>query len=106
MWPGCLREDQKLLQGLQSDCVSIEAPDVRRLVFRWLSVSSSPTRSFKEPHPPKALPAQALRLALLAGETSTPAAELLATLVRYVVLKGGAPCLSTCDGLVFPCDQV
>eukprot|EP00913_Durusdinium_trenchii_P028668 g26884.t1 len=61
---------------------------------------------FKEPHPPKALPAQALRLALLAGETSTPAAELLATLVRYVVLKGGAPCLSTCDGLVFPCDQV
>ncbi|CAK9042350.1 Altronate dehydratase (D-altronate hydro-lyase) [Durusdinium trenchii] len=55
---------------------------------------------FKEPHPPKALPAQALRLALLAGETSTPAAELLATLVRYVVLKGGSVLLPASSPLL------
>lgn len=39
--------------------------------------------------PRRALPTQALRLALLGGETSPQEAELLATLVRYVVLKGG-----------------
>lgn len=43
----------------------------------------------QEPHPRRALPTQALRLALLGGETSPQESELLATLVRYVVLKGG-----------------
>ena len=43
----------------------------------------------QEPRPRRALAPQALRLALLSAETSTQEAELLATLVRYVVLNGG-----------------
>ena len=43
----------------------------------------------QEPRPGRVLASQALRLAVLAGETCTQEAELLATLVRYVVLKGG-----------------
>lgn len=55
---------------------------------------------FKEPHPRRALPTQALRLALLGGETSPQEAELLATLVRYVVLKGGTVVLPSSSPLL------
>lgn len=55
---------------------------------------------FKEPHPRRALPAQALRLALLGGEASPQEAEMLATLVRYVVLKGGTVVLPSSSPLL------
>lgn len=55
------------------------------LIFSFIFLSCQ----LQEPRPRRALPAQALRLALLSSECEPAEAEFLATMVRYVVLKGG-----------------